>query len=148
MAKEKDLREEVAEEIRRFWGEALKGLRKLGEEAAELAKRSEGRIGEASKKLKKEATGLARRGEERIIGVSRMGKLSLDLMGLKRRKEDKLKEIGGKVYRTGPEKIDQPSLKKLCGEVKKIESEIKKKEKEIRALKKMVKGASKSGKKK
>jgi len=91
---------------------------------------------------------MARRGEEKIIGASRMGKLSLDLMGLKRRKENKLKEIGGKVYRAGPEKIDQPSLKKLCKEVKKIESEIRKKEREIKSLKKMVKGTSKSRKSK
>jgi len=148
MAKKKDLREEAAEEIRKFWGEALKGLRKLGEDAVDLAKQSEGKIVEASKKLSGEASGIARRGEEKIIGASRIGKISLDIMGLKRKKENKLKEIGDKVYLLGPEKIDQPSVKKLCREVKKIESEIKKKEKEIKILKKVVKGSSKSRKKK
>ncbi len=148
MAKKKDLREEVAEEVRKFWGEALKGLRKLGEEATELSKRSEEKIVEASRKFGKEATGMARRGEEKIIGVSRMGKLSLDLMGLKKRKEEKLKEIGAEVYRAGPDKLNLSSLKKLCKEVKKMEGEVGKKEKEIKTLKKMVKGTSKPRKKK
>jgi len=146
MAKEKDLKEEVAEEIKKFWGEALKGLKKLGEEATELSKRSEGKIVEVSKKFRKEATGMARRGEEKIIGVSRMGKLSLDLMGLKKRKEEKLKEIGAEVYRAGPDELNLSSL--ICKEVKKIEGEVRKKEKEIKTLKKMVKGTSKPRKKK
>ena len=148
MAEKKELKEEVTEDIKKFWGEALKGMKKLGEEAVELSKRSEGKIVEASRKLGKEATVMARRGEEKLIGVSRMGKLSLDVLDLKRKKENKLKEIGGKVYLAGPEKVDQSLLKKLCREVKKIDDEVRKKEREVKALKKMLKGPSKSGRKK
>ncbi len=144
----KDLKEEVIGDIKKLWSESLKSMKKLGEEAVELSKRSEGKIVEASRKLGKDATVMARRGEEKLIGVSRMGKLSLDVLGLKKKKENKLKEIGGKVYLTGPEKVDQTLLKKLCREAKKIDGEVKKKEREVKTLKKMLKGPSQSGKKK
>ena len=148
MAKEKDFKEEVTEDIKKLWGEALKSLRKLSEEAAELAKRKEGEVVKASKKLSEKAMTLAKKGEEKLIGVRQMGKFSLDLVSLRRKKEDKLKEIGNKVCQVGPDKVAQSSLKKLCREVKKIESEIKKKEKAVKALKKVIKGTSKPGKKK
>lgn len=148
MVEKKESKEEVVEDIRKLWSESLKGLKKLGEEAVEISKRSEGKIVEASRKLGKDATVMAKRGEEKLIGVSQIGKLSLDILGLKRKKESKLKEIGGKVYLAGPDKADQILLKKLCREVKKIDDEAKKKEREVKALKKMLKGSSKSGKKK
>ncbi len=125
MAKKKKERSEMfftTEEVKKFWDRAVKGLKKLGDEAAELAKRGEGEV----------------------VKASRMGKLRFDIIGLKRKMEEKFKELGAKAYKLGVErKIDQPSVKKLSQELKKIEKEIKDKGGRIRNLRQAEKKASK-----
>ena len=125
MAKKKKGRPEMfftTEEVKKFWDRAVKGLKTLGDEAAELAKR----------------------GEEEVIKASKKGKLRLDIVGLKRKKEEKFKEMGANVYKLGIErKIDQPSVRKLSQEIKKIEGDIKTKESQIKALRKAEKKSSK-----
>jgi len=42
----------------------------------------------------------------------------LDLVGLKRKKEDKFQDIGGKVYQKGLGKVSKIAIEKLCQEAK------------------------------
>ncbi len=124
MAKEKKERSEVfftTEEVKRFWDRAVKGLKTLGDEAVEIYKR----------------------GEEEVVKVSKAGKLRLEIVGLKRKREEKFKELGAKAYKLGIErKIDQPSVKKLSQGIKKIEKDIKDKETRIKTLRQAEKKAS------
>ncbi len=125
MAKKKKERPEVfftTEEAKKYWDGAVRRLKKLGDEAVELAKR----------------------GEQEIVKASKVGKLRLDIVGLRRKMEEKFKELGAKAYKLGIErKIDQPSVKKLSQEIKKIEREIKDKQSQINTLRKAEKKSSK-----
>ncbi|MCK4261536.1 hypothetical protein KAU86_00850 [bacterium] len=129
MAKKKEERPEVyfmTEDVKRFWDGAVRRLKRLGDEAGELTKRWETRA------------------KEEVVKVSRMGKLKLDIVGLKRNREEKFRELGAKSYKLGVwRKIDQPSVKKLCQEIKKIEGDLKDKKSQVKALRKEERKPSK-----
>ena len=110
MAKEVD----VQKEIKKIWGDTKKNLLRLGQETVKLA----------------------RKGEKEIIRASKIGKIQLDILGIKRRREILHQQIGAKVVALDKEgKIDIGGLKPLCKKVLELDLQIKKKTKEAAKIK-------------
>ncbi len=106
---------EVQKEIKKIWDRTKKNLLKLGQETVKLAKK----------------------GEKEIVRASKIGRLQLDILGIKRKREILCRQIGAKVVVLDAEgKIDVGGLKALCNQVRGLDSQIKKKEKEVTGAKK------------
>jgi len=114
MAKEVD----VQKEIKKIWGDTKKNLLRLGQETVKLAKK----------------------GEREIIRASRIGRIQLDILGIKRRREILHQQIGAKVVALDKEgKVDIGGLKPLCKKALELDRQIEKKTKEAAKIKKAKK---------
>lgn len=109
---------DVQKEIKKIWDEAKKNLLRIGQETVKLA----------------------RKGEKEIIRASRIGKIQLDILGIKRRREILYQQIGAKVAALDKEgKIDINELKPLCKKALELGAQIEKKTKEAAKIKKVKK---------
>ena len=113
MVKVKEL--DIQKEIKKIWDQTKKNLLKLSQETVKLAKK----------------------GEKEIVRASKIGKLQLDILGIKRKREILCRQIGMKVVALDTKgKIDVSELKSFCNQVRGLDSQIKKKEKEVAGAKK------------
>jgi len=98
--------EKKKEKIEKLWKQAKQSLSKLSQESIKLAKR----------------------GEKEIVRATKIGKIHLEILNLKRKKDGLCQQIGEKVVVLQREnKIDSPGLKTFCSKVDSLESQIKSK---------------------
>ncbi len=119
MAKRKtiplDTQKNRREEIEKLWKQAKKSLSKLSQETVKLAQK----------------------GEEEIVRASRLGKLHLEMLNLKRKKDSLCQQIGEKVVELQKEnKINVGGLKTFCSKVDSLESQIRTKKSAVSKIKK------------
>ena len=96
--------EKKKEKIEKLWKQAKQSLSKLSQESIKLAKR----------------------GEKEIVRATKIGKIHLEILNLKREKDSLYKQIGEKVVELQREnKIDAPGLKAFCSKANGLESQIK-----------------------
>jgi len=117
MAKRKITRDtqKKKEKIERLWKQAKQSLSKLSQESIRLAKR----------------------GEKEIVRATKVGKIHLEILNLKRKKDSLYQQIGKKVVELQREnKIDTPGLKIFCSKVDSLESQIKTKKTAASKIKK------------
>ena len=121
MAKRKtippDTQKKRKEEIEKLWKQAKKSLLKLSHETVKLAQK----------------------GEEEIVRASRLGKLHLEMLNLKRKKDSLCQQIGEKVVELQKEnKIDVGvgGLKTFCSKVDSLEGQIRTKKAAVSKIKK------------
>ena len=113
MAKTKEI--DIQKEIKKIWDQTKKNLLKLSQETVNLVKR----------------------GEKEVVRASKIGKLQLDILGIKRKREILCRQIGMKVVALDTQdKIDVSELKPSCGQVRGLDSQIRKKEQEVAKIKK------------
>ena len=109
MPKDHDTQKKVQE----IWEKTKIALKKLGHETAEIAKK----------------------GEEQVIKATKAGKLQVDIIGQKTKKDKLFRQIGQKsfdLYRSG--KSSENVLAPLCKEVEKIEGRISKMKENISTI--------------
>ena len=103
------------EKIERLWKQAKQSLSKLSQESIKLAKR----------------------GEKEIVRATKIGKIHLEILNLKRKKDSLYQQIGEKVVELQREnKIDAPGLKTFCSKVDSLEDQIKTKKAAASKIKK------------
>jgi len=95
---------EKKEKIERLWKQAKQSLSKLSQESIRLAKR----------------------GEKEIVRATKIGKIHLEILNLKRKKDSLYQQIGKKVVELQREnKMDAPGLKIFCSKVDSLEGQIR-----------------------
>ena len=103
------------EKIEKLWKQAKQSLSRLSQESIKLAKR----------------------GEKEIVRATKVGKIHLEILNLKRKKDTLYQQIGEKVAVLQREnKIDAPGLKTFCSKVDSLESQIKSKKATVSKIKK------------
>ena len=103
------------EKIDKLWKQAKQSLSKLSQESIKLAKK----------------------GEKEIVRATKVGKIHLEILNLKRKKDTLYQEIGKKVIELQREnKIDAPGLKTFYTKVNSLESQIKTKKAAASKIKK------------
>lgn len=103
------------EKIENLWKQAKQSLSRLSQESIKLAKR----------------------GEKEIVRATKIGKIHLEILNLKRKKDTLYQQIGEKVVVLQREnKIDAPGLKTFCSKVDSLESQIKSKKAAASKIKK------------
>ena len=108
-------KEKKKEKIERLWKQAKQSLLKLSQESIKLAKR----------------------GEKEIVRATKIGKIHLEILNLKRKKDSLYQQIGEKVVELQREnKIDAPGLKTFCSKVDSLEGQIKTKKATASKIKK------------
>jgi len=103
------------EKIEKLWKQAKQSLSRLSQESIKLAKR----------------------GEKEIVRATKIGKIHLEILNLKRKRDSLYQQIGEKVVVLQREnKIDAPGLKTFCSKVDSLESQIKSKKATVSKIKK------------
>jgi len=103
------------EKIEKLWKQAKQSLSRLSQESIKLAKR----------------------GEKEIVRATKIGKIHLEILNLKRKRDSLYQQIGEKVIVLQREnKIDAPGLKTFCSKVDSLESQIKSKKATVSKIKK------------
>jgi len=103
------------EKIEKLWKQAKQSLSKLSQETIKLAKK----------------------GEKEIVRATKVGKIHLEILNLKRKKDTLYQQIGEKVVVLQREnKIDAPGLKTFCSKVDSLEGQIKSKKSAASKIKK------------
>jgi len=107
--------EKKKEKIERLWKQAKQSLSKLSQESIKLAKR----------------------GEKEIVRATKIGRIHLEILNLKRKKDSLYQQIGEKVVELQREnKIDAPGLKIFCSKVDSLEGQIRTKKAAASKIKK------------
>ncbi|MEA3328895.1 MAG: hypothetical protein U9Q08_04110 [Candidatus Omnitrophota bacterium] len=78
-------------------------------------------------KFSKDTLKLAKKAEKEIVRVSKVGKLHLDILGLKRKKETLCQQIGEKIVEMDAlGKVNLPEIKPTCTKIRGLDNQIKK----------------------
>ena len=120
MAKQNEAQKEIQEELKKFWEQTKINLAKLAKETRKLAQK----------------------GEKEVIRVSKVGKLHLDVLGLKKKRDNLAQQIGEKIIELDSEnKIELTELKPLCDKVRTLDGQIQKKKATASRIKKSKSGS-------
>ncbi len=88
-------------------------------------------------KLSRETIKLAKRGEKEVVRATKIGKIHLEILNLKRKKDSLYQQIGEKAAELQREnKIDAPGLKAFCSKVDGLEGQIETKKAAASKIKK------------
>lgn len=108
-------KEEAKGKVRTIWGGARESLSRFGKEAAIVAKK----------------------GKKEALRAARIGKLRLDIIGIDRKKDEKLEEMGLKAHGLlSKGEIQDPELKELSKQVEELLAQLKRNEAEIEKIRK------------